>query len=132
MALAALLAKHPEELRADLQQYYGIDLDRAMAGEHSAYHVAVLACHLPSDSRVCIAEDPDAMWTLDTVMSASILNAIVGAIWGMGDKKTRGKRPRPVGPSYITDRGRHKLPAMVMPIAELERRLAEFEHESKE
>ena len=33
------MAKYPDELRADLQQYYGIDLDHAIAGEHTAEHV---------------------------------------------------------------------------------------------
>lgn len=119
------MAKYPDELRADLQQYYGIDLDHAIAGEHTAEHVAALVRHLPSDARVCRREDPDAIWTLDTVLQASLLNAFTSFMWGMGDKRTRGKRPTPVGPSYIA--GRHKLPAQVMSIAELERQLAEFD-----
>ena len=123
--LAAVIAKYPDELRADLQQYYGIDLDHAVAGEHSADHVAALVRCLPSDSRIRVREDPDAMWTLETVLQASLLNAFTGFMWGMSDKAKRGKRPEPVGPSYIAVK--KKLPAMVMSIDELERQLAAFE-----
>ena len=119
------MAKYPDELRADLQQYYGIDLDHAIAGEHSASHIAALVRCLPSDARVCRREDADAMWTLDNVLQAAILNAITGFMWGMSDKSKRGKRPEPVGPSYMAVK--KKLPALVMTIDELERQLAAFE-----
>ena len=126
--LAAVMAKWPDELRADLQQYYGIDLDHAIAGEHTADHVAALVRCLPSDARVMTREDPDAMWTLETVLLASLLNAFTSFMWGMSDKTKRGKRPDPVGPSYIAIK--RKLPAMVMTIDELERQLAAFEKDS--
>lgn len=124
--LAAVMALHPDELRADLQHYYGIDLDDAMAGRHSAAHVAALVACLPSDCHVLRAESPDAIWTLDSVLLASILNSLQGLIWGMSDKAKRGDRPKPIGPSYLTDRPRHKLPAQVMPIDELDRKIETY------
>ena len=109
-----------DALRADLQRYYGIDLDAAMRGEHSAGHVSALVKHLPSDCALHRGVDKDAAWTLRDILLASILNSLNMLIYGMGDKRRRGKRPSLVGPDYMTKK---KLPARVMSVDELMREL---------
>ena len=117
--LATVFSQHESELRADLQHHYGIDLDHAMAGGHTVHHIACLVEHLPQDSCVYIREDADMAWKLPDVLLASILNALNGLIWGMGDPKRRGKRPDLIGPTKLTEKGRKSLPARAMPITEL-------------
>lgn len=57
------MARHPDELRADFQQHYGLDLDD-MGAAYSLHHAAALAAHLPRGSRTLAAEDPDSEWGL--------------------------------------------------------------------
>lgn len=119
MMLAALVDNYQDELRADLQRYYGIDLDHAMAGEHSAGHVAALAANLPLDARVYAAQDADATWTRQEILLAETRNAMNRVIYMLADPRKRGKPPEPVGPSWMT-RGRTRtLDARVMGIEEL-------------
>ena len=118
-ALAAELSEHEDELRADLQQYYGIDLDRAEAGEHAALHVAALTVQLPQNARVRVAADKDNMWTLPEVVGVTLLNAFNHFMWAMGDPKKRGAEPQLLGPQWMRDAGRRSLPARVLPVGEL-------------
>ena len=118
------MADHEDELRADLQQFYGIDLDAAMSGGHSPIHIAALFVQLPQDSRIARAIDPDNRWTLTDVLLATIANALHGLIWGLGDERRRGRRPEPIGPTWMTKGRMRSLPARVLPVSELMRELA--------
>ena len=118
--LAAEFRVHESALRADLQQYYGIDLDKAMCGGHSAWHIACLVMELPHVARVRIAEHEDSLWTLNDVLTASLLNSLTGLIYGMSDRRKRGRKPEIVGPSWMKGKERQRsLPARTMPISEL-------------
>lgn len=119
MRLVAFWQASPDELRADLQQHFGIDIEKAMAGEHSAAHVAACASQLPLDARVHVALDKDAQWTQELVLLASIVNLLQGLIWGMADPKKRGSKPQPIGPSYMTKAQMRSLPARAMSVDEL-------------
>lgn len=62
MLLALAIKRHPAQVRADLQRFYGLNLDR-MGAEFSAYHAAdCLAC-LPHGSAFREAVDPSTVWT---------------------------------------------------------------------
>lgn len=117
MLLAALIDTSEDALRADLQRYYGIDLDHAMAGEHSAGHVAALAAYLPSDAATHIMNDGDAVWTLEATLTAALLNTLNALAYGMSDKAKRGSRPQMVGPSRM--RGGRKALAKPMTTEQL-------------
>ena len=123
MALCSIVAEHESELRADLQRYYGINLDNAMGGEHSAAHIAALVQFMPHDSSVSKAYDDDAVWTVDRVLMATLINSLHLLMWGMSDKAKRGAKPEPVGPSWMRTRTR-TLDAQVMPISELLEKLS--------
>ena len=110
---------HEAELRADFQQHYGIDLDAAMDGAHTPWHIACLLVQLPPNSRVAVAEDDDHVWGLSDVLLATIANSLNGLIWGMGDPRRRGPRPQPIGPQKLTEGRKRKLPARVLSIDEL-------------
>lgn len=119
MLLAALMDLHPDELRADLQRHYGVDIDHAMAGEHSAAHVAALVANLPLDARVYVAHDKDASWTREEIILAEIRNALHSLIYGMSDKRKRGKAPDPIGPSWMTEKSTRRLESRALDIPEL-------------
>lgn len=116
------LARHEDALRADLQQTYGIDLDAAMCGGHTAPHVAALVHQLPPDSRLGIIDNADNAWTRAEVLLAAIFNSMAAWQWAQLDKRKRGPMPKRVGPSYMREDGR-KLDAQVMTIAQLMREL---------
>ena len=122
--LGYALGVHEDELRADLQQFYNIDLDHAMDGAHSASHCAALVAPLPAGARLRVSEDADERWTLDASMLAAILNSLNSLIYMFGAKKG-DKRPPLVGPSWMTSRsGERKVDAMVMTIDQLKAELA--------
>lgn len=110
---------HESKIRADLQQYYGIDLDHARRGEHSAHHIACLVVELPSNARTRIAESKDAIWTFEAAVMASVFNAINSIAYGLSDSKKRGNPPELLGPSWISRKNKNTLPAQVMPASEL-------------
>ena len=117
--LAAAIKLHEDETRADLQRVYGIDLDHARSGAHSARHIAALVSCLPSDSMLSKANSDDAQWTLEACVLADISNLLAGLIWGMGDPKKRGNIRKPIGPSWMTRGNDKTLDARVLSIDEL-------------
>lgn len=119
--LANEYVEHEPELRADLQQTFGVDIDHAIAGEHSAHHVACLVSQLPSDARVRVATDSDSTWTLTDALLARLCNSFSMFVYGMSDKRKRGAKPKLIGPSYAiaNDKQNRSLPARAMPIGEL-------------
>lgn len=102
---------------------YGICLDAAMEGAYPAPFVAALCEQLPASCRWRVSYDRDAWWDGDRMLMASVLNTLTALVWGMSDKRRRGPRPRPVGPSWALRTGR-KVPAIVMTKDELMRELA--------
>lgn len=113
------MAEQADALRADLQQFYGVDIDHAASGAHGAAHVAALAAELPPDARVRVAYDKDAMWTLTDVLLAALLNNLRGLLWGLGNERRRGPEPKPIGPSWMTKGSTRTLDARVLSIDEL-------------
>lgn len=82
MALGGAMALHSGELRADLQQFYDIDLDHAAAGGHSARHVAALFLYLPRESRLRRIYDESATWSVEAVLQAMTFNALCAVFGG--------------------------------------------------
>lgn len=113
------MSENPDALRADLQRVYGVDIDHAMGGGHTAEHIAALAAYLPSDSCVYKARSEDARWNLDSTLLAALLNSLNALIYGLGDSKRRGGAPALVGPSYMVKGNDRKLEAVSMTADEL-------------
>ena len=93
-----------------------------MDGAHTPHHIACLVENLPQESSVHRAYNPDAVWTLENTLLATLVNSLNLLLWSMGSKKNRGKRPQLVGPSYVRNKTR-TLEAQAMPIDELMKRL---------
>lgn len=96
-------------------QHYGVCLDEAMEGRYSPDFVASIVAQMPEDCRWRVAEDQDALWNMDRVLLALLVNQIQGYIWANADKKRRGPRPKPLGPKWLVEADNtRKLPAMPM------------------
>lgn len=119
MALAVAMTLYPDALRADLQRFYGIDLDHAMAGEHTAGHVASLVAYMPQGSMMAVARDPDNAWSLESTLLAELRNLFAGYLWAMLDKRKRGSRPADIGPSWMRREHTRTLEARVLSIEDL-------------
>jgi len=70
------------ELRADFQQYYGLNLDD-MGKDYTVFHAACLAAMLPGESRVMRSVDPAFEWGLDQMLIAAVANAARSIAWAM-------------------------------------------------
>lgn len=94
MTLAALMGRYPDELRADLQQYYGICIDD-VGTKFSVEHLACLAAQLPLQSRTLSAVDPDNCWDLSAILQACLINQFNDYIWGKATANAKAAKKRP-------------------------------------
>lgn len=86
--------RHPAELRADFQRYYGLNLD-GMGRDYSTLHAADLAACLPRESCSMTAEDPLNGWTLELQLLALIEWHLADWNWAhTKDGKARRNRPK--------------------------------------
>lgn len=92
MALASALRIHPDEVRADFQQFYGLNIDR-MGDEYSEAHAASLLSQLPAKSRVFRAERPELEWGDEEALLASIEYSLRVLCWRQTKDGERGRRP---------------------------------------
>jgi hypothetical protein len=96
MALAGFIVRHPAELRADFQQYYGLNID-GMGQEFDVFHAADLAAQLPSDSRTFKAENVELEWTDSDYMLWSIEFSLRVLRWqNTEDGRKNRNKPRPL------------------------------------
>lgn len=68
--------RHPSELRADLQRYYGVCWDDVEAGRVSPAHAAALAANLQPGCRCLAAEDERLGWTNGEMLLLAVANSL--------------------------------------------------------
>lgn len=84
----------PSELRADLQQYYGLNLD-GMGVDYSHAHAACLCAQLPAGARVW--RGTAAEWTNEMYMLARVEHTLRVLAWQQTeDAQKRRNYPRPI------------------------------------
>lgn len=94
--LACLLARHPDELRADFQRFYGLSLG-GMGVDYPISHAASLAVCLPRESATVRAECPEAAWDDSTYLLAAIEYDLRVLAWQNSKDGAKGKnKPKPV------------------------------------
>ena len=98
--LARYGGKCPDRLRADFQQFYGLDID-GMGGDYTLAHAAALAAQLPVESRCYKFDHPEAAWTAGDYLLAEIAYGISILAWQNTKDGQKGlNRPkRPVTPA---------------------------------
>ena len=110
-------------MRADLQQYYGINLDDALGGACSIVHLAALVENLPQTARIFAESHEDEVWTLEAILLADVRNHLAMILWAIGGGKNKPK-PTMIGPSWMRKDNTRKLDAQVMTVEELMTELA--------
>lgn len=75
--LAQAVRDYPTQLRADMQRYYGLNLD-GLGADFDAFHAGACAICLPAGSSLFSAVDQRASWSSSDYMLHGILQALVG------------------------------------------------------
>lgn len=82
-----------DEMLADFQQFYGLDLGELML--HGEFSRAVaLASQLPARSRLVTSMRPELAWDERTYILAGIHDTLAGIAHGLGGGK--GAKPKPI------------------------------------
>lgn len=104
----------PDVLRADMQRFYGLDLDELGHGLRIR-RAADLAANLPEQALVWRRIDPRAEWDVQTLLLAQIADATGFTAWSKTKEashrgaKWRGRIPRPWERHERVDAGRVAL-----------------------
>lgn len=99
MILASFLRRFPDELRADFQQHYGLNLDE-MGGAYGIDHAACLAAQLPKDSRSFVAADPMCEYASVTNQLLTLIEYDVRMAWYVRTEDAKTGRNHP---QYLLD-----------------------------
>ena len=85
---------YPDELRADFQQYYQLNID-GMGNDFSLFHASILVAQLPSESRCLVKAEPALRWGQQDHLLAEIANNLRLLVWAQTKDATKGKnRPK--------------------------------------
>lgn len=111
------MAEHPDALRADFQQHYGLNLD-GMGRDYTTLHAADLLAQLPEEARVWRAYDERAAWTAERTLLAAIVNDLNWLVWSKTkDGQKNRNRPKLVGP--FDGEKKRAISGMAMTVDEL-------------
>lgn len=127
MVLASFLRRFPDELRADFQQCYGLNLDD-MGGSFGIGHAACLAAQLPPDSRTFSAADPLCAYATPTNRLLALIEYHAHAGWYVHTEDARRGRNRP---RPVTERTARGTQGQAMEIGELREFLARPRREAR-
>lgn len=100
MALAAAWVNSKEEITADFQQYYGLNLwsyglDGDQLTEQIRY-AAVLCSQLPETSRLARKQNAGNEWGVEAHFLRLLEYELRLLLWGLSDEKKRGDKPSAV------------------------------------
>lgn len=100
--------QHFDELEADFQQYYGLDVALVKPA-----HAARLLFQLPRNCRVFTAMSPSNQWGWDEILASKTNYLLEMLVWMKtkdAQKKSPRNRPKPFVPEFM------KLPVEPSPI----------------
>lgn len=96
MVFAQCAARWPDELRADFQQYYTLDIDEVGRGIRIR-RAASLCAHLPRGSRTVRRLDPDSEWATEAHFLARIEHECRALLWSKTKDAEKGRNfPKPM------------------------------------
>ena len=99
----------PCELRADFQQYYGLDLD-GMGVDYSHAHAACLCAQLPAGARVW--RGTAAEWTAEQYLLAKMEHTLRVIAWqSTEDAQKRRNYPKPIDTPAAREEWQRKFDA---------------------
>lgn len=96
MLLASLMRRRPDELRADFQQFYSLNIDGA-GREYGMLHAAALAAQLPRESRCVRLENPEKEWSDGLYMLHSAEHTLRVLAWQQTEDAAKKRNfPKPL------------------------------------
>jgi hypothetical protein len=102
--LARAEVENPAQLRADLQQFYSLNLDD-MGGSYSYEHAAALVANLPRSSRMASIFNAACEWDDSEYLLFLIEYNLRVISWQLGG--CNGSQPRPIStPAEMAERKR--------------------------
>lgn len=111
MMLAGMLHRHPCELRADFQRFYGLNLDD-IGTAYSYLHAADLTACLPRESSTVRAESPALEWTDSEYLLWSIEYSLRILRWqNTKDGQKGSNKPKPIPTPAEVAKVREKVEA---------------------
>lgn len=114
--------KFPAQVRADVQRFYGLNVDD-VGYEFSFRHLADLVACLPRESATLRAYDSRNEWSIDTHLLASVLDVLRWIQWSKTAKGAKNQgQPKPVPRPGYEDAGKVK-DSVALPVDEVERLL---------
>ena len=100
MALAAAWADFKDELTADFQQYYGLNLwGFGLDGDQLTeriHYAATLCAQLPETSRLARKQNAGNEWGVEAHFLRLLEYELRLLLWGLSDEKKRGDKPSAV------------------------------------
>lgn len=89
------MRRHPDELRADFQQFYGLNLDR-LGVDYTRAHAAALCVQLPRESRLVRAMEPANEWGDAEYIAHAMEHTLRVLAWQNGSgRKSDFPKPMP-------------------------------------
>lgn len=93
-----MMSNYPQELRADFQQFFGLDIEE-IGKSYSLVHACELAAMLPEGSRVLRKIEPALSWDIKDHLLTRLINDFELFMWALGGGESEGNlRPTPIQP----------------------------------
>lgn len=109
LTLGRLLHDYPDELRADFQQYYSLNLD-GLGIVYSVNHAAILCEQLPQKSRTYLAINNENIWDDQALLLSRIEhNTRILAWQNTRDGQKNRRQPKPLYEHAQKNRKQPKL-----------------------
>ncbi len=100
MALAVAWAESKDEVSADFQQFYGLNLwSFGLDGDQlteRVHYAAALCAQLPETSRLARKQDASNEWGVEAHFLRLLEYELRLLLWGLSDEKKRGEKPSAV------------------------------------
>lgn len=106
MALARAECEYPAQLRADMQQYYSLNLD-GMGSDYTYEHAAALVANLPRSSRIAARENAACEWDDGEYLLYAVEYRLRLISWQLGGGK--GNPPKPLSTPTEMAKRRQKV-----------------------
>jgi len=91
-----MINRYKQELRADFQQYYTLNIDEMGVG-YRVGHAAELAVMLPQESRVMQRIDPENAWGWQEYLLADLVNRVRWLQWAQTPDGAKNRNhPNPI------------------------------------
>ena|SRR3712207_2835832 len=77
-------------------RFYHLELTPSVIQREGVSFIALLTCELPEGAQVFKHMNVSGAWTASEHLLATLVDQLNALMWGLSDKKTRGRKPVPL------------------------------------